>query len=188
MKQRLTVIGNTIRRRQLAGVVHGFLDPSIVMSSFDTLSFLAGLAAVSLLTAPECPAQAPSATATAPRPDVTITMRDYAFEVDSTLPSGQHVISLRNEGHRKHLMLLTRLSSEKTSRDVVSSLEHKSDAAAGEVVVASAEVKPGTSTVVTVDLTPGRYSLCARCVGCGIDRTTRAEWSATSSCRRSRTR
>lgn len=129
------------------------------MYSFDRLTLLVSLAAASLLIPPESTAQAPSGVAPPPGPDVTITMRDYAFEMDSTLPSGQHVISLRNEGHRTHLMLLTRLSSEKTSRDVISSLEHKSDAAVGEVVVASREVKPGRSTVVTVDLTPGRYSL-----------------------------
>ena len=135
------------------------MQPHHLASVSLSRAILLGLAAVSLLTAPESRAQAPSGAVTTPQSDVTIRMRDYAFEMDSTLPSGRHVISLRNEGHRTHLMLLTRLSPEKTSRDVMSSLEHKSDAAAGDVVVASAEVKPGGSTIVTVDLTPGRYSL-----------------------------
>jgi hypothetical protein len=99
---------------------------------------------------------------TAPKPqgpDVTITMREYAFEMDSTLSAGSHVVELRNTGHQGHLVLFVRLAPEKTSKDVVEWLAHRERPAPGEIVLTTPEVKPGGATVVSVNLSPGRYSL-----------------------------
>ena len=120
---------------------------------------LAGLGAFSLAMAPARHAHVTPRKISPRVPDVVITMREYTFEMDSALSAGQHVIAIRNAGHQTHLVLLTRLLPERTWRDVVSSLEHKTAVAPGEVVVASPEVKPGDSATITVNLTSGRYSL-----------------------------
>lgn len=92
-------------------------------------------------------------------PDVTITMREYAFDVESTLSAGRHVVALRNAGRHRHLVLLMRLAPGKASSDVVDWLEHRERGAPGELVVASAEVRSGEESIFTADLAPGRYSL-----------------------------
>jgi plastocyanin len=101
----------------------------------------------------------PFETVAARMSDLTITMREYAFEMDSTLSPGKHVVALRNAGRHRHLVLLTRLAPGKTSSDVVEWLERRGRGMPGELVVASVELKSREESSFTVDLAPGRYSV-----------------------------
>src|SRR5262245_29902077 len=121
----------------------------MIMTGFRWLVLHASLVAYSLAPVAR---QSPAA-------DVAITMREYSFEMDSVLTAGEHRVTLRNAGRQAHLVLVTRLAPQKTSRDVMAWLAHSEQPAPGEVVLATPEVKAGRDTVVTLNLTPGRYSL-----------------------------
>lgn len=135
------------------------LDPHCLMAPIYRLIAPVVITALFLAKTPLSDTRVAPLEVSSPVPDVLITMREYTFELDSTLSAGPHVIAIHNAGHQAHLVLLTRLSPGSTRRDVVSWLEQKAGAAPGEVIVASPEVKPHDSTTVTVNLTPGRYSL-----------------------------
>lgn len=60
---------------------------------------------------------APSASAQAPAPDVTIKLTDYAFESSRPLTAGRHTILVENAGPQPHELVLLKLAPGKKTED-----------------------------------------------------------------------
>ncbi|HEX9754992.1 MAG TPA: hypothetical protein VGA42_04760 [Gemmatimonadales bacterium] len=100
-----------------------------------------------------------------PTADVTIVLRDYAFETTPALTAGRHVIRVVTEAEQPHEVALVKLEAGKTAQDFIAAAEamEKGKAPAGPppgvFMGGVAGLARGTDNYVTVDLTPGEYAL-----------------------------
>ncbi|HEY9426785.1 MAG TPA: hypothetical protein VIR34_06500 [Gemmatimonadaceae bacterium] len=89
---------------------------------------------------------------------VDVVTRDFAFQMPDTIPSGATTFRLRNEGKEPHHLMLYRLDSGKTIRDVFAALE--AGGAHPEWMHASGgpnAVPNGGASIATMTLVPGNY-------------------------------
>jgi hypothetical protein len=94
--------------------------------------------------------------AKAPTPDVTIGLKEYAFEVSTPITAGSHTIEVRNTGAQDHEIEVIKLEPGKTPDDFgkwMAKPEGPPPASAiGGVIAAK-----GGSVYFTADFTPGNY-------------------------------
>lgn len=106
-------------------------------------------------------APATGAAAAAPVPDVTVKLKDYAFETSKPLTAGKHIIRIENTGPQTHELVLVRLAPGKTVEQLASWVEKMDGPPPGEPLGGVAPIHPGGYGFITVDLTPGEYGfLC----------------------------
>jgi uncharacterized cupredoxin-like copper-binding protein len=120
------------------GVVHmakGMVHPFVVVAAAD-------------------PAKA---MATAPDPDIVITLADYTFTPSTPITPGRHVIRVENNGTQWHELVFVRLEPGKTVEDLAKYAEKPEGPPPGGPIDGVAPLSPGESNTVTVDLTAGDY-------------------------------
>ncbi|HEU4563875.1 MAG TPA: hypothetical protein VFS05_04460 [Gemmatimonadaceae bacterium] len=102
-----------------------------------------------------------SATASGRAPQVvTVTARDFAFDVPDTVRAGVTTVRIDNKGAEMHHVQLVRLDEGKTLADVFATLQQGGPPPAWAVMIGGPNAAvPGAETEATLELTPGRYAL-----------------------------
>jgi hypothetical protein len=103
------------------------------------------------------PSTAPAAAE--PSADVTITLRDYAFDLSKPLTAGKHVIRVESDGSQPHEVVLVKLPPGKTVEDVMKWGEKPNGPPPAEFYGGMAGMHEGGHAYFDVDLTPGNYGL-----------------------------
>lgn len=96
-------------------------------------------------------------------PTATITGKDFAFDMPSTLPAGLVDITFKNTGKEPHQVNLAHLNKGVTEDKFKSTLQQGPDAALRLIsfVGGANTIDPGQSQRVVLDLTSGQYvALC----------------------------
>lgn len=102
----------------------------------------------------------PTADLTLPKADVTVTARDFAFEVSAPLKRGRQTIRFENAGPQAHELVLVRLNPGKTAGDARDWSERGQEGPApGTMLSGLSALAVGGAAVVTNDFTPGEYAL-----------------------------
>jgi uncharacterized cupredoxin-like copper-binding protein len=105
---------------------------------------------------------APSAAnAAAPTPDVTISLRNYAFALSTPLTAGHHVIQIvtSDSSNQSHELEMVQLAPGKTAQDLLQYLQKPDGPPPGRAIGGVADLKAGVPVYFTANLTPGNYLL-----------------------------
>lgn len=97
------------------------------------------------------------AAASEPSADLTVRLKDYAFELPETLPAGKMTIQVVNEGPEPHEFNLLRLADGKTAEDVMQFLSAPNGPPPFMPVGGMNGLDVGLSGYAEVDLQPGNY-------------------------------
>jgi hypothetical protein len=92
-----------------------------------------------------------------PKPDVTVAMSDYTFDLSGPLTSGHRVFLVRGLPGQPHELELFRLTRGKTATDMVNWVRNMKGPPPGQPLGGAAPVAAGTPVYFSVDLTPGTY-------------------------------
>jgi uncharacterized cupredoxin-like copper-binding protein len=90
-------------------------------------------------------------------PDLTISLRDYAFQPSKTLAAGSHLVRVRNDGKQAHEVVITKLLPGKTPRELATWAEKMAGPPPAHFLGGVSPIAPGKSNDVELDLTPGHY-------------------------------
>jgi hypothetical protein len=101
--------------------------------------------------------------------DITITLRDYSFELSKPLTRGKHLVSVTNAGSQRHELILSLLQPGKTSRDFVRWMNTQKGPPPVTPYGGITDIEPGRTLVIPVDLVPGNYSMVCRVRDSGDD-------------------
>jgi hypothetical protein len=108
-------------------------------------------------------AEAAAPAAAPPAPDVTVSLRDFAFIVPSEIGSGKQVWQVRNDGTDDHELLIVRPAAGMSYQDVFA---YYNAGAVGSSPAISAgglsRLAPGRSGWAVIDLPPGTYAMTCR--------------------------
>jgi len=100
-----------------------------------------------------------AARAVLPAASITMTLKDYGFDLSKPLRAGHRVIRVTNTAQQPHEVELVRLAPGKKTQDVLAWLDKMDGPPPGEPLGGVVGVEPGASANMAVDLTPGTYSL-----------------------------
>lgn len=100
-----------------------------------------------------------TSTAAMPAADITVTLKDYAFDMSAPMTAGRHVIRIENAGPQTHEMVFVKLEAGKTVQQMAAWLEKPQGPPPGSLLSGAAPMTMGMSNVVTVDLVPGDYGM-----------------------------
>lgn len=104
------------------------------------------------------PAQSPAAAA--PRADVRMVLRDYAYEIAPEIAAGRRTIRVENAAAQPHEVVVMKLAPGKTAQELLGWLMVPPQGPPpGTPVGGVTFISPGESNVVTADFTPGEYAL-----------------------------
>jgi len=94
----------------------------------------------------------------APKADVDVVMKDFAFGLPSTIKSGLLTYKVTNEGPQPHEMAMMKLAPGKTIDDVKAALQSPSGGPLpGDFVGGAGALAPGSSAWLRMSLEPGNY-------------------------------
>jgi hypothetical protein len=97
----------------------------------------------------------------APKADVTVTMRDFSFELPSSIKAGQQVWKIVNDGPQPHELALIKLASGKTMEDVTAFMHQPTGAPPFEDAGGMQGLSVGATGYAYLNLQPGNYvALC----------------------------
>lgn len=103
------------------------------------------------------PADASSATLASPSSAGTLTMRDFAFDLPSTLPAGPTTFTVVNDGPQLHEMNILKLAPGATASDVLAWQPDLGTPPPFEAVGGMNGLSQGITGDMTLDLAPGTY-------------------------------
>lgn len=99
-------------------------------------------------------------TAGAQSRDTTIvTAADYAFEAPASIRAGTHTFLMVNRGREMHMIVITRITGNHTTADLMKLIEKHAPAKWTKDVGGPNLVPPGDTANATLMMTPGRYVL-----------------------------
>jgi hypothetical protein len=96
--------------------------------------------------------------AAAPEADGTFTMRDFSFDMPTTLPTGKSTYQVVNEGPQPHEFVVVKVAAGKTSEDVRTWYRTPDAPPPFEAVGGINGLADGRAGFTTVDLGPGAYA------------------------------
>ncbi len=130
----------------------------VIPSPDMTLHVEKGMVAEMEVTEPATPVAA-TGPATAPEPDLVLTMRDYSFDFSGPITAGTHTIRVETEAEQSHEIVIFALPEGGTAQAIVAWIE------AGQQgpppfrpVGGVAALSAGETNEVTIDFAPGRYA------------------------------
>jgi hypothetical protein len=98
--------------------------------------------------------------ATAPTADAVLTLRDYAFDLSTPLRRGRQTIEVRTAANTQpHEVVLARLLPGKTAEHFFAWMTKGEGSQPVTFLGGVADLVPGVSNYLTVDLAPGEYVL-----------------------------
>jgi hypothetical protein len=96
----------------------------------------------------------------APTPDLTITQRDFHFDLSRPIAAGQHTIQVRNGGTQPHEALVVKLEPGATVKDFVAAFEPgASGPPPGRLVGGLVGLDRDRRAFFTSTFDPGRYAV-----------------------------
>ncbi len=103
----------------------------------------------------------PATTASAPAPvaDISVRMRDYAWEVTPAITAGKHVLRIENDAEQPHEMFIMQLAPGKTTADAMAWVEKPVGPPPGKPIGGISGMSKGGVVYVPVDFAPGEYGL-----------------------------
>jgi hypothetical protein len=104
-------------------------------------------------------APAPVAAAAPPTADVTVTLKDYTWDITPALTAGRHVIKLENAGPQPHELVMVKVAEGKTPEDVGKWAASFNGPPPFAFVGGASNMEAGAVAWMDVDLTPGTYML-----------------------------
>lgn len=111
-----------------------------------------------LLAAGAVPASTRPSHSAAP-PVVTVTAREYAFDVPDSIPSGPTTIRLVSKGREQHFVWIARIASPHTLAEYKGTLGAPGTPSWITPVGGVGTLEPGGIAAATIDLAPGLYVL-----------------------------
>jgi hypothetical protein len=101
----------------------------------------------------------PSAhTAPLPAGDVSLTLRDYAFDLSRPITRGAHTIRITNAAAQAHEIFVLHLEPHAGIDDVKAWLEKRVAKAPGEAFGGTTDIAPGGTLVLAASFPPGLYA------------------------------
>ncbi len=97
--------------------------------------------------------------AAAPRADITMSLRDYSFELSGQVTPGRRVIEVRNDGAQTHEVELVRLAPGKSVHDVLAWVEKPASPPPGMPLGGVSPLARGGVASFEVELPPGHYGM-----------------------------
>lgn len=97
------------------------------------------------------------ALAAVPAADVSVTMRDYAWDVAPALSAGKHVLKITNVAAQTHELVLIKLAAGKTAADLMRWGKDYKGPLPGTAAGGVSGMAPGVEAYLALDLTPGDY-------------------------------
>ena len=97
--------------------------------------------------------------ASAPKADITMSLRDYSFVLSGTTAAGHRVIEVRNDGGQTHEVELVQLAPGKSVHDVLAWLEKPVGPPPGLPLGGVSPLARGGVASFEVELAPGRYGM-----------------------------
>jgi hypothetical protein len=98
--------------------------------------------------------------ASAPAPDITVTMADYNWVLSRPITAGRHVlrvvVAVKSQAHE---FMVVRLPAGKTVQDVMAWIANPVGLPPAETIVGIAPMQPGTVAYSSVAFIPGHYVL-----------------------------
>ena len=94
-----------------------------------------------------------------PVADVTLKLADYSFDTSAPLTAGHHVIRVENAGPQAHELVLVKLDSAKTVRQMLQWTEKMQGPPPGAFLGGVSTLSMGEAAYISLDLTPGNYGL-----------------------------
>lgn len=94
-----------------------------------------------------------------PKSNVTVTLRDYSFDISRPLAAGHQVIRIHNAAMQDHELFLVRLAPGKTVQDLTAWTEKMTGPPPAMPLGGVTALAPGRENEISVDLTPGQYGL-----------------------------
>lgn len=99
--------------------------------------------------------------ATAPKADLTVTLRDFSFDLPERIKAGKQVWQVVNEGPPPHEIVLIKLAPGQTLDDVAAYMHHPMGTPPFEDAGGMQGLSAGSVGYFHVDLRPGAYvALC----------------------------
>jgi hypothetical protein len=93
-----------------------------------------------------------------PKADLTITLRDYDFDLSSPLTSGHHVIAVTNSAAQPHELVINRFAEGQSVAQFAAWGEKPGGKTVpGEGMGGVTDIPPGKTVVIEGDFPPGRY-------------------------------
>ncbi len=103
------------------------------------------------------PATGPEAPA--PTADITVTLKDYAWEITPEISAGPHVLRLENAAEQAHEMIFAELAPGRTAGELAAWIENQQGPPPGKPMGGVTGMSKGDVAYVPVDLTPGEYAI-----------------------------
>jgi hypothetical protein len=98
--------------------------------------------------------------ASAPAPDLTVTMTDFTWTLSKPITRGHHVMRVVVDvKSQPHEFMIVRLPAGKTIQDVMAWVAHPVGLPPAVTIEGIAPMQPGTVAYSTVDFKPGHYVL-----------------------------
>jgi uncharacterized cupredoxin-like copper-binding protein len=95
-----------------------------------------------------------------PSADLRIDEVDFAFSAPASIPSGRHVVRVRNNGEQPHEVLLVQLPPDVSIAEFGQAVADGFDGPPpGKPIGGITGLQPGFEAAFTVDLKPGKYGL-----------------------------
>lgn len=92
-----------------------------------------------------------------PKSDVSVVMRDFAFDIPSEIKAGPRVWQFTNQGQQMHEMSIVKLAPGKTLEDVLAFAQTFEGEPPGEEMTNIRTTSPGQRLWVNFDLAAGDY-------------------------------
>jgi hypothetical protein len=104
-------------------------------------------------------AGAANANLTLPATATTIRLSDYHVAIVGALHSGHQLVRIENIGEHWHQLSITRIRDHATIDEIMKWDGKSQPAPLQDISGGAAAMEPGTTSVISLDLKPGRYEL-----------------------------
>lgn len=102
---------------------------------------------------------ASAAAAPAPTADVTVVLKDYAWDITPALTAGKHVLRIENQAAQAHELVLAQLAPGKKAQELAAWIENQKGPPPGKPMGGITGMAQGGVAYLSVDLEPGEYGL-----------------------------
>ncbi len=101
----------------------------------------------------------PELSASSALPEITITARDFAFDLPAEIPSGWVSLTLKNEGQVNHHGIVMRLLEGVTVEDALAAMDNPQadQSETSDLQFFMPDTDPGSSNQATVEFAPGHW-------------------------------